>query len=48
MAARAKGNGLRLAIIKKIIDDHKAQLGLENLSEGGACVTLVFKVDDDA
>lgn len=47
VTTRAKGTGLGLAIAKKICDDHKAQLTLENPANGGACVTMYFSIDSD-
>ena len=47
MTTRAKGTGLGLSIVKKIIDDHKASLTLDNLPEGGAGVTIVFAVYEE-
>ena len=42
VTTRSKGTGLGLAIVKKIIEDHKGKIMLENISSGGARVTLSF------
>ena len=39
---RTDGTGLGLAIVRKIMEDHGGRLVLENGTEGGARVTLVF------
>lgn len=43
VTTRSKGTGLGLSIVKKIVDDHKGLLNIENISEGGARVTLSFQ-----
>ncbi len=42
VTTRAKGMGLGLSIVKKIIDEHKGLMKIENNAEGGAKVTLSF------
>ena len=42
VTTRTKGTGLGLSIVKKIIDDHKGLLHIDNIPEGGARVTLSF------
>ncbi len=42
VTTRSKGTGLGLAIVKKIVEDHKGKILLENISSGGARVTLSF------
>lgn len=42
VTTRSKGTGLGLAIVKKIVEDHKGKISLENISTGGARVTLSF------
>lgn len=42
VTTRDKGTGLGLAIVKKIMEDHNGDLLLEDRSEGGARVLLVF------
>ncbi|MEI7669000.1 MAG: ATP-binding protein, partial [Pseudomonadota bacterium] len=44
MTTRNKGTGLGLSIVKKIVDDHKGLITLENNAEGGACVTMAFEM----
>jgi signal transduction histidine kinase len=39
-----KGSGLGLSVVKTIIDLHGATIDLRNLPEGGARVTLMFRV----
>jgi two-component system, NtrC family, nitrogen regulation sensor histidine kinase NtrY len=42
VTTRAKGTGLGLAIVKKIMEDHAGELVLQDGSNGGATVSLVF------
>jgi two-component system nitrogen regulation sensor histidine kinase NtrY len=42
VTTRSKGTGLGLSIVKKIVDDHKGQINIENMPEGGAKVSLSF------
>jgi two-component system nitrogen regulation sensor histidine kinase NtrY len=42
VTTRTKGTGLGLSIVKKIIDDHKGLINIENIDGGGARVTLSF------
>jgi two-component system nitrogen regulation sensor histidine kinase NtrY len=42
VTTRARGTGLGLAIARKIMEDHGGELKLENRSEGGALVALVW------
>ena len=42
ITTRAKGTGLGLAIVKKIMTDHGGDLKLENNTDMGATITLVF------
>jgi two-component system nitrogen regulation sensor histidine kinase NtrY len=42
VTTRARGTGLGLAIVQKIMEDHGGHLLLEDGSDGGACVSLVF------
>jgi two-component system nitrogen regulation sensor histidine kinase NtrY len=42
VTTRSKGTGLGLAIVKKIVEDHKGKILLDNISSGGARVTLSF------
>ena len=47
VTTREKGTGLGLAISKKIVEDHKGSIKLQNYSGGGALVTLSFAVNDN-
>lgn len=42
VTTRAKGTGLGLAIVKKIMEDHAGELVLQDGSNGGATVSLIF------
>ncbi len=42
VTTRTKGTGLGLSIVKKIIDDHNGLIKLDNVTTGGAKVTLSF------
>lgn len=42
VTTRSKGTGLGLSIVKKIMDDHKGMINIENIDGGGARVTLSF------
>ena len=42
VTTRSKGTGLGLSIVKKIMDDHKGLINIENIEGGGARVTLSF------
>jgi two-component system NtrC family sensor kinase len=44
---RRGGTGLGLAAVRRFAQANSGEVALENLSEGGACVTLRFPVDDD-
>ncbi len=39
-----KGTGLGLAIVKKIVQDHNGDILLEDSSNGGACIKLLFPI----
>jgi two-component system, NtrC family, nitrogen regulation sensor histidine kinase NtrY len=43
VTTRLKGTGLGLAIVKKIMEDHHGELVLEDGTDGGARVSLVFR-----
>lgn len=43
---RAKGTGLGLAIVRKIMEDHGGRVTLEDGTDGGARVSLVFPFGD--
>jgi two-component system nitrogen regulation sensor histidine kinase NtrY len=42
VTTRPKGTGLGLAIVRKIAEDHKGKIILENIPSGGARVMLSF------
>ena len=42
-AHKEKGNGLGLALAKRIIDINKGAIGVENLSQGGCQFTVILK-----
>jgi two-component system nitrogen regulation sensor histidine kinase NtrY len=42
VTTRNKGTGLGLSIVKKIVDDHKGMINIENVESGGARVSLSF------
>jgi nitrogen fixation/metabolism regulation signal transduction histidine kinase len=44
VTTKAKGTGLGLAVVKKIADEHRARLRLNNLPEAGAQVSLSFSL----
>jgi len=44
VTTRSKGTGLGLAIVHKIMADHGGELTLENVNDGGACVSLTFNM----
>ena len=46
VTTRAKGTGLGLAIVKKVMEEHRGALVLEDREGGGACVSLVFPVEE--
>lgn len=48
MTTKKHGTGLGLAIVKKIIEEHHGSISVENLAQGGAMVSLVFPIKDNA
>ena len=42
VTTKARGTGLGLAVVKKIVDEHQARIELKNREEGGAVVVIVF------
>jgi two-component system sensor histidine kinase HupT/HoxJ len=41
-----KGTGLGLSVVRQIVDMHGGNIGISNRDEGGARVTVVFKVPE--
>jgi len=48
VTTRERGTGLGLAIVKKIMEDHGGDLILRDREGGGAVVSLVFPLRDEA
>jgi len=42
VTTKARGTGLGLAVVKKIVDEHQARIELKNRESGGAVVAIVF------
>lgn len=42
VTTKARGTGLGLAVVKKIVDEHQARIELKNRDSGGALVVIVF------
>jgi nitrogen fixation/metabolism regulation signal transduction histidine kinase len=42
VTTKARGTGLGLAVVKKIVDEHQARIELKNRDDGGAQVVIVF------
>ncbi len=42
VTTKARGTGLGLAVVKKIVDEHQARIELKNRESGGAIVAIVF------
>lgn len=40
VTTKAHGTGLGLAIVKKMIEEQRGQIRIDNLAQGGACVTI--------
>jgi two-component system nitrogen regulation sensor histidine kinase NtrY len=47
VTTRDKGMGLGLAIVQKIVEDHKGEMLLSNALHGGAEIKLIFPIDCD-
>jgi nitrogen fixation/metabolism regulation signal transduction histidine kinase len=45
VTTRKTGTGLGLSIVKKIVEDHKGLIKIENNFSGGAKVTVSFLLD---
>ncbi len=44
MTTKRYGTGLGLSIVKKIIEEHKGSIKIENVRQGGACVTITLPI----
>jgi nitrogen fixation/metabolism regulation signal transduction histidine kinase len=45
VTTKTKGTGLGLAIVKKLVEEHGGTVTAENLSDGGACITVRLPVE---
>jgi len=48
MTTKSKGTGLGLAIVKKIVEEHGGQIGVENITGGGARVSVTLPLNKEA
>ena len=48
MTTKAKGTGLGLAIVKKIVEEHGGHIAIENIISGGARVSIVLPLVEEA
>lgn len=48
MTTKAKGTGLGLAIVKKIVEEHGGHIAIENIISGGARVSIVLPLSEEA
>ncbi|MFM9834585.1 MAG: ATP-binding protein [Methylophilaceae bacterium] len=46
VTTKAHGTGLGLAIVKKTVEEHFGQIKIENNPNGGACITIVFPLEN--
>jgi nitrogen fixation/metabolism regulation signal transduction histidine kinase len=46
VTTKAHGTGLGLAIVKKTVEEHFGQIKIENNPKGGACITIVFPLEN--
>ena len=44
MTTKRHGTGLGLSIVKKIIEEHRGNIKIENQQQGGACVTITLPI----
>ncbi len=45
VTTKAHGTGLGLAIVKKMVEEQRGQIRIDNLPQGGACITLNLPVE---
>ena len=45
VTTKSHGTGLGLAIVKKMIEEQRGQIRIDNLPQGGACVTISLPVE---
>lgn len=48
MTTKAKGTGLGLAIVKKIVEEHGGQISLRNRESGGAQISILLPLVEEA
>jgi len=48
VTSKVKGTGLGLAIVKRIVEEHRGSIAAENLSNGGAIITIRLPVSEAA
>jgi nitrogen fixation/metabolism regulation signal transduction histidine kinase len=48
VTTKPKGTGLGLAIVKKLVEEHGGRVEAGNRDDGGACLTVLLPMDDDA
>jgi len=48
VTSKPKGTGLGLAIVKKLVEEHGGRVDAANRDEGGAIMSIVMPVDDEA
>jgi nitrogen fixation/metabolism regulation signal transduction histidine kinase len=48
MTTKNKGTGLGLAIVKKIVEEHGGQIAIENVAGGGARVSIILPLVEEA
>jgi nitrogen fixation/metabolism regulation signal transduction histidine kinase len=48
VTSKPKGTGLGLAIVKKLAEEHGGVISAENGAAGGACITVLLPITEDA
>ncbi len=48
MTTKPKGTGLGLAIVNKIVDEHNGHINIENVTSGGARVSIILPLVEEA